>query len=182
MLTVVHSPPVLTIHPMHAKGCIRKRVVKMKSTTKKSTHAIIAIVICWFLAYGVSTAAIHCCPAITDICSPSGVRGPMMPVSDVHCQASPSYYLTAHQSAGEVAGSVWHESNEPTTCCPAPHCAPFGFTAHPGQSPPSLPWLQESGNSVTSDSDHSFTGFSHIRHTLYNSKIQIFLLTKSIIR
>jgi hypothetical protein len=147
----------------------------------KITRAIIAIAICWLPAYGVGIAASHCCSAITNICSPSGVRSPLMPVIDAHCQPSPSHYLNPHRSAGEGAGSVRHDSNKPTTCCSAPPCTPIGFTAHPGQSPPSSPWLQESGNSFTSDSDHNAIAFSHIRHTRYHPTTPIFLLTKSII-
>lgn len=148
----------------------------------KITRTIIAIAICWFLAYGVGAAANHCCNDITNICSPSGVRSPLLPVIDVHCQPSPNHYLNPHRSAGEGAGSVWHDSNEPATCCSAPPCTPTGLTAHPGQLPPSSPTLQESGNSITNDSDHSSIAFSHIRHTLYHPSTPIFLLTKSILR
>lgn len=156
--------------------------MRMKSMVYKITRAIIAIAICWFIAYGDGSAASHCCSAVTSICSPFGVRSPLVPVSDGHCETSSSYYFNPHRSAGEVAGSVWHDSNESTTCCSAPHCAPIGFTAHPGQLPPSSPWLQASGNSVTSDSEHSASAFPHIRNTHYQSAIPIFLLTKSIIR
>jgi hypothetical protein len=147
----------------------------------KNTRAIIAIAICWFLAYGVGTASSHCCSTITNICNPSGIGSPLMPVIDAHCQTSPNHYFNPHRSAGESAGLVWHDSNEPTTCCSAPPCTPIGFIAHPGQSPPPSPWMQESGNFVISASEHSSIAFSHIRHTRYHPTIQIFLLTKSIL-
>ncbi len=147
----------------------------------KITRAIIAIANCWFLVYGVGTAASHCCNAITNICSPSGVRSPLLSVIDAHCQPLPSHYLNPHRPAREGAGSVWHDSNEPTTCCSAPPCPPTGLTAHPEQSTPSSPTLQKSGKSFTSDSDHSSIAFSHIRHTLYHPSTPIFLLTKSIL-
>lgn len=147
----------------------------------KNTRVVIVIAICWFLAYGVVTAASHCCSAITNICSPPGVKSSLMPISDVHCQSSPSYYLNPHRLAGEDAGSVWHDSNESTACCSAPPCAAIGFTVYPGQSPPSSPWLQESGDSVTSDSVISATAFSRIRNIHYHSTTPIFLLTKSIL-
>lgn len=177
-----HSLSALTIQLQHAKRTIRKRLVRMKSMVHKTTRVIIVIAICWFLAYGVGIAASHCCSAITNICSPSGVRGPLMPVIDAHCQPSPSHYLNPYWSEGEGAGSVCLDSNEPTTCCSAPPCIPIGFAAHPAwQLPPSSPSLQESGKSFTSESDHSSIPFSHIRHTRYHPTTPIFLLTKSII-
>ena len=160
---------------------IRKRSMRMKSMVCKIARAITAIAICWFTAYGIGTAANHCCSPVISICSPSSVRSPLMPVSDVHCQTSPTYFSKSHRPAGEGAGLIWHDSNGPTTCCPAPHCAPIGFTAHPGQSPPYSSWLRESFNSVISDSDHSSIVFSHIRNAHNHSTIPIFLLTKSII-
>ena len=159
----------------------RIRYVRMKRMVHKITRVIIAIAICGFLAYGVDTAAGHCCSAITSICSPSGVRSPQRPLRDVHCQTAPGCHLNPHRSAEEGGGSIWHEFSEPTTCCTALPCTPIRFTARPGPSPPPLPWLHESGNSFTSDSDHNAIAFSRIDHARNHPTTPIFLLTKSII-
>ena len=147
----------------------------------KFTRAIVAIAVCWFLACGVGTVAGHCCSAVTSICSPPGVNSPLMQVRDVHCQTAPGYHLNPHPSAGEGAGSIWHESSESTTCCSAPPCTPIRFTAYPGQSPPFFPWLHASGNSFTRNSDDNAIAFSRIRHARYHPTTPIFLMTKSII-
>ena len=145
------------------------------------TSAIIAIAICLFLVYGVGTAASRCCSVLISICSPSGVESPLMSTNDAQCQPSPSRYLYRHKAVGESTGSVWFNSNETTTCCPAIPCTPIGFDAHPGQLAPSSPWLQESGRFITSARNHNPIAFSQICNTFYHPTPPIFLLTKSII-
>lgn len=147
----------------------------------KITRGVIAIAICWFIAYGVGSAASHCCSAIINTCSPSGVRSPLIPTINAHCQSSDSHHLNRQSSATEVAKTAWHGFNDPTTCCPASSCTLIGSAALPAQSTISLPWLHIAGNVYTNDGDHDTIAITQNRQTLYHPTVPIFLLTKSII-
>lgn len=153
----------------------------MMSKAQKITCTLIAIAICWLIAYGVGSAAIHCCSAIINICSPSGGRSPLMPTFDAHCQPSPSHHVKQHKSENERAWSTWHDSNDATTCCSATPCEPIGFTAHSVHPQPSSPCLQVAGKALTSGGENNSIVFTHNRQNRYHPTTPIFLLTKSII-
>ncbi len=147
----------------------------------KITRTAITVAICWFIAYGIGSTASHCCSATINTCGPSGVRGPLIPAIDTHCQPSPSHHLNRHRSVDVGTGSSWHDLDDHAACCPTTPCAPNSFTAIPVQSSPSSPWLQAVSNTFTIDDGHSNLEVTQNRHNRYHPTIPIFLLTKSII-
>lgn len=147
----------------------------------KITRGIIAIAISLSLTYGVGTAASQCCGDIINICIPSGVRSPMMPTIDAHCQPSLSHHLNRHRSADDSAGSARIDLNDHTTCCSARPWTPIGFTAYPVQSQPSSPWFEAANKTFTKAGEYKTIALTYNLYALYRQTIPIFLVTKSII-
>lgn len=156
------------------KGDYLKRFLKLKTMALKIIRTSIAIAICWFIAYGLGSAASHCCGA-------SGVRAPLVPANATHCQPSPSHHLNQHRSVEEGYGSSWHDFDDHATCCPTTPCAPKSFTAVPVQSSPSPTWLQAASITCTTDVGYGTFEVTQNRHNPDHPTLPIFLLTKSII-